>query len=201
MAWDHPIPQGRLAALHDEAFWVPMLGIVSRIAECFDLEAEQAGDLITSGMATGEIGHRLEDGSTWIVTPRGAELVRGAGLSYETSLDWRKGCFVVLGGKPILVSIFWPDVKRAVRLRNQPPAEISSNDQESLVLRAKTGPRPLRRQEIVHRMTSEIALGTLNKQKLADMKHTSLESEFGASRKTCVAARDEVLAQLSQTGT
>jgi hypothetical protein len=194
MAWDHPIPQGRLAALHDEEFWVPMLGIVSRIARHYEMEAEQAGDLITSGMATGEIGHRLDDDSTWIVTPRGAELVRLAGLSYETALDWRKGCFLLTGGKPRKVSIFWPDVERAARLRNQSPAEAPDVGDEILSQRAKTGPLPIRKQEVLDRMKSEIALGSITRQSLAAMKQTSLPAIFGASRKTCVVARDELLA-------
>jgi len=197
MAWDHPIPQGRWAALHDEAFWCPMLGIVSCIVERCGLEAEQAGDLITSGMAKGEIGHRIEGSNTWIVAPRGAELAQRAGLSYETGLDWSKGCLVLPGGKPQLVSIFWPDVERAVHLRSQfskDTADIHSGTSTQHNQRAKPGPRPLRKQEVLEKMRNEIATGVLTKDALAGMKQASLEADFGASRKTCVAARDELLA-------
>lgn len=112
---DHPIPIGRRAALYDAAFWVPMAGIVSRIAHQFGMGATQAGTLISSGMASGEIGHMAEGAGEWIVTPRAAELVRLAGFDYETMLSWQTGSMGWPGAASRPVLIFWPDVERAAR--------------------------------------------------------------------------------------
>lgn len=112
----HPIPTGRQAALYDKELWVPLAGIVSRIMKNLGLDDRQAGDLITSGMQAGEIGHKTENGNDWIVTPRAAELVKLSGFDYETMIAWSTGTLYWAGrGSRSVVLVFWPDVERAAR--------------------------------------------------------------------------------------
>ncbi len=110
----HPVPKARWAALKDDAFWVPMKGIVSRTAEAFSIDPESAGGLIADGMAAGTIAHKpMTADQFWVVAPRGADLVRQSGFSYDTGLDWGEGRMIQSGAPPVPLAIYWPDVVKA----------------------------------------------------------------------------------------
>ena len=191
MTWDHPVPLGRWAALQDEAFWVPLAGIISRVVGDLGLKPEVAGTLITNGMAAGEIGHKAAKGDDWIVAPRGAELLRLSGFNYGTMIDWRAGTMCWPGTAPNQILVFWPDVERAAQQENTSPI-IEHEDTLALAPPARGRPSKAR-DAIVADMRKAIASGILTNREMAKMKQESLAEMFGTSRKTARAAREAVL--------
>ncbi len=190
--YDHPIALGRWVALKEEAFWVPMAGIVARIVGSLGLKPELAGELISTGMECGQIGHKPASGDDWIVAPRGAELMRMAGFNYKTMLDWQAGCLQWPGGSPVAVLIFWPDVERAAEERGT-STEIIEHEQTPMLLAASRGRPPRKRTAIEADMRKAIDDGVITRSQLGGLDQESLAAMFSTSRKTAVPARKNVL--------
>lgn len=189
---NHPIPIGRRAALHDPAFWRPLKGLVSVIAEHFAMEPDAAGTFLAVGMSTGEIGHRVAapDAQDWIVTPRGAELARLSGLRYDEHINWRDGTMHPPGGRTYPLEVYWPDVER---LKRQPGGKTIEGTAEEIEFeRPKTGPRPKILQTVQAKMQEALDTRAISFPDLMRLKQESLPELYGGRRATCVAARKNI---------
>ena len=206
----HPIPIGRRAALHDPAFWRPLKGLVSTIAEHFKMQAEVAGAMLYEGMSSGEIGHRsaAPGSQTWVVTPRVAELARRAGFSYDEQINWREGTMYLPGGQSQPVEVYWPDVERAAQ--GKPAGLIIDGNAEQVsrtalapppiddLPRKKPGPKGGDTARAARAMLVDLRDGKQTFSTLHSMKQESLAAMYGVkSRDTAVKALKQAMAMFS----
>ena len=198
----HPIPLGRRAALHDRSLWMPLAGMVSRMMAHFGIEAERAGEILTAGMMAGEIGHMAEEGDDWIVSPRGAELLRRTGFDYETMIGWGSGTIRRHGGPEITVLVFWPDVERAARgktfgpviegeLAAAPPTLIASGG-----TKVKRGPKSAKTGAAAAAMLADLRGNKQSVATLRAMKQKCLASLYNVgSRDTAMKALNKAVSE------
>lgn len=93
--------------------------------------------------------------------------------------------------------------KAAKKASAQPaPAVVRTPQASEVVGRPRRrGPRPIVLNKTMDAMNAEISTGMLTIAGLKDMKEEAMKARWGASRKTCRAARDQIIAKLGQTGT
>lgn len=102
----------RWITLQDPTFAVPLQGAVGRIVKDFGLSAEEAGQVLQKGMATGAIA--LQNADT------GAVMMPSLGTMAK-HIDWATGCFTVCGQQAFMLVLHWPDVERIARGRAPGP--------------------------------------------------------------------------------
>lgn len=199
----HPIPVGRRVALHDPAFWRPLKGLVSSIAEHFLMDAEAAGTMLYEGMSSGEIGHRnaAPNALDWIVFPRAAELVRLSGLSYDEHINWRDGTLRPPEGKSYPLEVYWPDVERAARTPRGPAIDGKAETVAVAALsatRKKRGPKGGITARAAAAMLANLRRGNTTEGALRGEKQDSLAALYGvASRSTACVAMELALSQFN----
>ena len=186
-----PIPFGRLAALHDESYWLPMKGIISATASKFDIDPERVGVLIAQGMKAGLIAHKQNDAvGLWIVSPRAAELSRRC-FSYENGLDWRNGGMMQFDAPNIPLSLFMPDLEKY--LQKCLNCRVGDDHPSPRPIAPKTGPRPETSMAVELEMRRQLEAGEITANQLSQLKKKELPFRFGGKETTCMKVRQKVL--------
>jgi hypothetical protein len=98
------------------------------------------------------------------------------------------------------IDTLWPDTSASRILAEPTQSTGAENDPGQVAQRRQAprrrGPKPIKREAIVHRMTEDIQSGKLSLGDLQDMKEDALATTYGANRDTARKARNEVLASL-----
>ena len=184
---------GEWAAIHDEAYWAPLAGIVSRIASAFGFRPGHAGEFLVAGLVDGQIS---------AIDPATGHVVRLGGDMVQDWINWTDGALHQPGLPPIPLVIYWPDVEAAAGRRAALEAIAAERVDSAIAARAvpsslrirrRTGPQPYVSATVEDKMRAELAAGTLTLRQLEGMKKIQLPLRFGGKETTCWQAKQRVL--------